>query len=103
LCEVKKSKENGIDIMFAARRIFAHSCQPHKELFDDYFRRVVEKYESTHAGKGISASVRSCWIEVAIWLVSALYDAHQLGLRSVILPRSKSSFRGARHGYQAMY
>jgi len=35
----------------------------------------------------VSRVVQEEWVEVAIWLISALYDAHHHGLKSAILPQ----------------
>jgi len=92
----------GQDVQMALRKnkVFAFACHPYDLMFDDFCAQIVAGYELTHPGKGVTPLVRKRWIDVAVWLISAIHDAHHLGVRAVILPRGKTTFRGKRFGYQ---
>lgn len=81
-------------------KVFAFACHPYDLIFDDFCKQVVAGYELTHPGKGVTPLVRKRWVDAAVWLISAIHDAHHLGIRAVILPRGKTTFRGKRFGYQ---
>jgi hypothetical protein len=82
------------------KRIFARSCHPRLGLFEQFAKDVVRDYLVSHPGKGVSRQVIDQWEAALVWLLSALYDAHMVGVKGVILPRGKDTFRGQRYGYQ---
>lgn len=86
--------------MMEKKRIFARSCHPRLGLFEQFARDMVRDYVMWHSGKGVSRRVTDQWEAALVWLVSALYDAHMVGVRGIILPRGKATFRGQRFGYQ---
>jgi len=87
-------------IVVEKKRVFAHSCHPRLGLFDEFARSAVCDYMVLHPGKGVSKTIQYQWETASAWLISALYDAHLAGVRGVILPRGKATFRGQRYGYQ---
>ena len=87
--------------MNQVKRIFAKDCNSHDFIFDDFAQSILDgSYESLR-GEGVSEAVIARWRGALIWLVSALYDAHCHGLKSVILPLGKKNFSGAKFGEQA--
>jgi hypothetical protein len=92
--------EGNIFVDQKKNKVFALSCHPYGLIFDHFCEQLVSDYEQNHPGKGVTPVVRRRWIDAAVWLISALQDAYNLGIRSVILPRSKTTFRGKRFGYQ---
>jgi hypothetical protein len=55
---------------------------------------MVRDYVTLHSGKGVSLQVTDQWEPALVWLVSALYDAHVVSVRGIILLREKDTVRG---------
>ena len=87
--------------MSQVRRIFAKDCNSHNFIFDDFAQSILDRSYESLRGEGVSEAVMARWRGALIWLVSALYDAHCHGLKSVILPLGKKNFSGAKFGEQA--
>lgn len=84
------------------RRVFAHSCRVYRRIFDGLASEVVRRqYFSDHPKQGLSRARVEHLKGTIKWVLSALWDAHSVGLDSAILPLGKSAFAGRVYGEKA--
>lgn len=87
--------------MATEKRIFANACSPRIELFEDFCKDILSKYLVTQSGRGLDLDVQKQWEGALVWVVSALYESHHVGAKSVILPMGKKNFPIFGFGYQS--